>query len=588
MNKTIIQTIFLWYLITNLLLLFILGSLTLRDSTRVLTEETIKYTHNIMEQATASLNFNLEQVQQPLIILANNPSVILALKSYERMSIGERVNHDRNIAEVISNVSAFKSLISDILIVGKNGYINNLDARRTLRWDYKFNEQPWFKDSISTSTRAFISLGLHKQDYYQNWIRKYNQLTLSIAIPVFDYQKNVVGSIICNLDLEKLKEFLDSADFEEGTTFLINEDGTILFHGDPALIGTKLALNKISILKSGKTETFHEKLNGEDYLFMYYPTIVGKWKLMSAIKKSDIKAHSDPLKKAVVSILCLCLLANICISILITGKISAPVKRLLATLEKSAEESLYTKSRNYKYRELNQIGNRFEELMKRIRTLIKQNYLSEIALKESELKTLHSQINPHFLFNTLQLLQTEIVCGEPKSSNQIILSLGNQLRYTMYQAHEIVEIEKELNYIKDYLYIIQKKYDDQGIQVQYSFPDNAIYDYKILKLLLQPIVENSIKHGFEENPKNGEINIGGIVGKNKLMLYIKDNGKGIRNDKLTELNRFLRTPTLQVETIGLYNVNQRIKLKFGSQYGIYIRSKENQYTIVYIFLPKIK
>jgi two-component system, sensor histidine kinase YesM len=587
MNKTIIQTIFLWYLITNLLLLFILGSLTLRDSTRVLTEETIKYTYNIMEQETASLNFNLEQVQQPLFILANNPSVISALKSYGRMSIEERVNHDRNIAEVISNVTAFKSLISDILIVGKNGYINNLDARRTLRWDYKFNEQPWFKASIATSTRAFISLGLHRQDYYQKGIRKYNQLTLSIAIPVFDYQKNVVGSIICNLDLEKLKEFFYSTDFKEGNTFLINEDSTILFHGDPTLIGTKLALKKVSILTSGKTGTFQEKLNDEDYLFMYYPTIVGNWKLMSAIKKSDIKAHSDPLKKAVISILCLCLIANICISILITRKISLPVKKLLATLEKSAEESLYIKSRNYKFRELNQIGNRFEKLMKRIRTLIKQNYLSEIALKESELKTLHSQINPHFLFNTLQLLQTEIVCGEPKSSNQIILSLGNQLRYTMYQAHEIVEIEKELNYIRDYLYIIQKKYD-QGIQVQYSFPDNSIYDYKILKLLLQPIVENSIKHGFEENPKNGEINIGGIVGKNKLMLYIKDNGKGIRNDKLTELNRFLNTATLQVETIGLYNVNQRIKLKFGSQYGIYIRSKENQYTNVYIILPKIK
>lgn len=587
MDRTIIRTIFLWYLITNLLLLFILGGLTLRNSTKLLTEETVTYTYNVMDQETASFNFNLEQVQQSLFILVNNPSVIRALKSYNRMSIEERLNHDRNIVEVVSSVSAFKSLISDILIVGKNGYINNLDARRTLRWDYKFNEQSWFRKSIATSTRTLITLGLHRQDYYQNGIRKYNQLTMSIAIPVLDYQNNVVGSIICNLDFEKLKEFFDSADFEEGTTFLIDEDGTILFHGDSTLIGTQLALNKAGILTRDKPGTFHEKLNGEDHLFIYHPTTVGKWKLMSVIKMSDIKAHSDPLKRAIVGILILCILANICISILITLKISAPVKKLLATLEKSAEESLYAKSRNYKYRELNQIGNRFEELMKRIRTLIKQNYLSEIALKESELKTLHSQINPHFLFNTLQLLQTEIVCGEPKSSNQIILSLGNQLRYTMHQAHEIVEIEKEINYIKDYLYIIQKKYD-QGIQVQYSFPDNTIYDYKILKLLLQPIVENSIKHGFEENPTNSEINIGGAIGKNKIMLYIKDNGKGIRKGKLTELIRFINTPTLQVENIGLYNVNQRIKLKFGSQYGMYIRSKENQYTVVYIFLPKIQ
>src|SRR5690606_8638735 len=154
-------------------------------------------------------------------------------------------------------------------------------------------------------------------------------------------------------------------------------------------------------------------------------------------------------------------------------------------------------------------------------------------------------------------------------------------------SSELVEVEQEIKYIEDYLFIINKKYDDK-IKTTIRIDRKMTSVYKTLKLLLQPIVENCIKHGFNEDPQNNEIAISLYEGKNKLMFLVEDNGKGIPSSKLKSLKKELAISfDRQTSKIGLHNVNQRIKLKFGSQYGIKIRSQESKYTKVYLFLPKI-
>ena len=145
---------------------------------------------------------------------------------------------------------------------------------------------------------------------------------------------------------------------------------------------------------------------------------------------------------------------------------------LLSTLDKIGEDSIYIIKNKYKYRELNLISDKFRELVIRIESLVKQNYQSDIALKEVELKTLQSQINPHFLFNTLQLLQTEIVCGSTEDSNHLVLSLSSLLRYSMKQSEEMVELEQEIQNVRDYLYIVNKKYDDR-IDIEFLIQDES-------------------------------------------------------------------------------------------------------------------
>ncbi|WP_141506252.1 cache domain-containing sensor histidine kinase [Paenibacillus luteus] len=587
-GKTIIRTIMFSYLLVNILLLLLLGLLSVRDSTTSLTKEITQSSYKMMEQAARGFSFNLEEATRPLVLLASHYSLGAMMNPGREMDVEGRIQHERNIADVAFGVSSLQSLVSDILILGENGYVNNLDGRKSLRWNYLFIEQDWFKQAISgTPNKGFITLGLHKQDYYlENNISKYNRPTLSIALPVKDYAREPIGAVIANLDLDKINGMFEFNSYQNNESiFMIDTQQTIIVHKDTAAIGTKLDFSGIELIYASDSGSLVTELDGKETLVIFHPTAVQGWRMISTIPMSIISGQADSLKSKLIGFIYLCLLLNLLISITITVRISRPFRRLLFTLDKIGGDSTYVKTNNYKYRELNLIGNKFKELVIRIETLVKQNYQSEIALKEVELKTLQSQINPHFLFNTLQLLQTEIVCGSTEDSNQLVLSLSSLLRYSMKQSEEMVELEREVQNVRDYLYILNKKYDDR-IDIEYRIPDGSILKHGTIKLILQPLVENVVLHGFGENPQSAKMTISVVAVKKGIMIAIRDNGRGIEKSRCNQLARELSLRDFKPDGIGLYNVNQRIRLKFGPNYGLKLRSKKGVYTTVYVVLPK--
>jgi two-component system sensor histidine kinase YesM len=588
-GKSIIRTMMFSYLFVNILLLLLLGWLSIRDSTTSLTGEITQSSYKIMEQAARGLSFHLEEATRPLVILAGHFSVKSLMNPGGQVDVEGRIQHERNIADVAFGVTSLQSLISDILILGENGYVNNLESRQTLRWNYPFTAQDWFRQAVSeTPSRGFIPLGLHLQDYYtENMISKYNRPTLSIALPVKDYKQKPIGAVIANLDLNKIGGMFElTANQNQQNVFMIDHRRTVIVHRDAAAIGTKLDFPGIEKIDAGDSGSFITEIDGKETLVTFHPTTVQGWKMVSTIPMSVIRSQADPLKSNLFGFIYLCLLLNLLISILITARISRPFGRLLSALDKIGEDSVYVISNDYKYRELNLIGNKFKELVHRIKTLVKQNYQSEIALKEVELKTLQSQINPHFLFNTLQLLQTEIVCGSTEESNQLVLSLSSLLRYSMKQSEEMVELEQEIRNVKDYLFILNKKFDNR-IDIEYRIPDESVLKHRTIKLILQPVIENVVRHGFGENPHEAKVTIGVAAVRKGIMIAIRDNGKGMPKRQLQQLRKRLNDRDHKPERIGLYNVNQRIRLKFGPDYGLKIRSIPGEFTAVYIVLPKV-
>lgn len=587
-GKTIIRTIMFSYLVVNILLLLLLGLLSVRDSTASLTKEVTQSSYKVMEQVARGLSFNLEEATRSLVLLAGHYSVRSLMNPGRGMDIEGRIQHERNIADLAFGVSSLQSMISDILILGKNDYVNNLDGRKSLRWNYSFTKQAWFKQAISdTASKGFISLGLHMQDYYfESNISKYNMPTLSIALPVKDYTLRTIGAVIANLDLAKINGMFELSSYQNNESiFMIDNQHNIIAHREIAAIGTKLNFTGAELIHAGNSGSFVTELDGEKTLVIFHPTAVQGWSMISTIPMSVIKGQADSLKSNLIDFIYLCLLLNILISILITSKISRQFGRLLSNVDKIGKDSIYVIMNKYKYRELNLIGDKFRELVVRIESLVKQNYQSDIALKEVELKTLQSQINPHFLFNTLQLLQTEIVCGSTEDSNHLVLSLSGLLRYSMKQSDEMVELEQEIQNVKDYLYIVNKKYDNR-IDIKFHIPDGAILKNRMLKLILQPLVENVVLHGFGENPQSAKMTISVVTVKKGILIVIHDNGKGISKNRYRQLARQLNKQDIMPDGIGLFNVNQRIRLKFGPQYGLKIRSKQGVFTTVYIVLPK--
>ncbi|GIQ68222.1 sensor histidine kinase [Xylanibacillus composti] len=590
LERTISQTILLSYLLVNLLLLLLLGLLSIQDSTKILTEEIIASSNKVMEQAASGLSFNLEETRRSLVLLAGNYAAISIMGEKSPVQMSNILQYERSLKEITAGIHTYQSLISDVLILGKNGYVLNLDGRNSLNWEYAFEEQPWVQEAFNTRQKGnFFSLGIHLQDYYlPHDISRYEQPTLSVAMQVRGFGGKVVGAVIANLDLNKINGMFERSAYQSsGNIFLVDENRRIIVHQDRRKIGETLYFEGMNQIDREAAGNFTAKINDDEHLIIYQPTLISGWKMLSTVPMTEITNQSAPIKSNLARILYLCIVLNILISAFITYRISRPVNKLLRTLDRIGEDdgSLYVYAQHYRYRELNYIGNKFRELMIRINQLIEQNYLSQISLKEEELKALQSQINPHFLFNTLQLLQTEIVCGNMASSNHIVVSLSNLFRYSMRQAEEVVELRKEIEHVKDYLYIMNKKYNDR-ISISMHIPQD-LQSVQVPKLILQPIVENSIRHGFGDDRREGSIQLYAARVRRGLLFMVRDNGKGMDQESLRMLRKHIEKPNRKTGNIGLYNVSQRIKLKYGNEYGIILRSSEGAYMTVYLILPAV-
>ncbi|MCZ8518218.1 MULTISPECIES: cache domain-containing sensor histidine kinase [Paenibacillus] len=587
LRKTMIRHVLFSYLGLNLLLLFLLGAVSIRDSSATLTEEVTKASYRVMEQAALGFRFNLEEAKRTLAGFAGHPSVVQMLRAGDRLPVEEKLLHERNISDLAFGVSSFQSLVSDILILGRNGYVNNLDGRKSLRWDYPFGDQPWFKAALSAPQGSgFVTLGLHTQNYYvSSALSRANTSVLSIALPLADGGREPVGAVIANLDLKKINGLFERSSYGNGEQiFMVDANRTVIVHKDSGAIGRTLDFPEIGRIEQGESGSFFSEIDGKEQLVIYQPTGVDGLRLLSTVPMSEIRGQADPLRAKLTGILYGCLLLNALVSILLTVRLSRPFSRLLHTLDSLGEDSLYVVPKNYKYLELNLIGQKFKELVGRIEQLVKMNYSSQIALQEARWKTLQSQIQPHFLFNTLQLLQTEIVCGSAADSNRIILALSSLLRYSMQRSPGTVTLQEELENVRDYLFILAKKYDNR-IRFVSHIEDPALLEGRTIKLILQPLVENAILHGFRENPVDAEIHIRVAAVKKGILVTITDNGCGMSWERRRWVGQQLSEEEMESGSIGMRNVDRRIKLSCGPEYGLRVRSTSGGGTRIHVLLP---
>ena len=224
-----------------------------------------------------------------------------------------------------------------------------------------------------------------------------------------------------------------------------------------------------------------------------------------------------------------------------------------------------------------------------LKILKEQKEKDQLALRQQQIQfeLLASQINPHFLFNTLETIRMHALLSNQTELNNIILKLGQTLRYALDAPSSTTTLAKALEYLEAYLEIQHFRFQDK---LNYSIQIHPNLDPKeiiVLPFLLQPLAENSVIHGFSTKKKGGKITVNVLTRNQNLLITISDNGCGIAPDKLKELNEALACYREAVTTshIGIHNVNNRIKLHYGEDYGLFFESTETEGTTVTIKIP---
>lgn len=279
----------------------------------------------------------------------------------------------------------------------------------------------------------------------------------------------------------------------------------------------------------------------------------------------------------------LLLLLVIILSYYIPRSITMPITRISRVTDQVAKGNLSVRAAAESGAEARMLSDSLNAMIDKINELLDQVTTEQIRLRKAEFELLQAQINPHFLYNTLDTIVWLAEAGDQKRVVSMVGNLSDFFRTSLNQGKDIISIREELAHVRSYLEIQQVRYQDI-LRYEITVPED-LYEYKIPKITIQPLVENALYHGIKNKRGQGTITITGERSENGFVLYVRDNGIGMTQERLNEVRAGIQKLSYTGKEIyGLYNVNERIRLNFGETYGISIESTYGEGTCVSISL----
>ena len=365
-----------------------------------------------------------------------------------------------------------------------------------------------------------------------------------------------------------------------GDFYIINNKNDVLFSTKEDIIGSKY-------FGSNRNEIFTALEEQKEYLANFATSEKFHFSIINLILKKRLFSQLQTIKWKLSFFIFLSLLIIALISAVILNIILKRLKILLNNMLKVQEGNLNVRINVKANDEIGHIGTVFNNMCEKLKNYIEKVYLSEIKQRKAEIKALQAQINPHFIYNTLATLQTKAEIAKNNELSNFINNLGNIFRFSFRNDEKYIRLEHDLEFIISYIDIQNYRFDNK-IEMILDI-DEKVMDYAIPKLLLQPIVENAIIHGFSHKDSDCILTIRGrILEKEKIILSVEDNGIGMSANKIKEIQKkSLKFDQIKEDNLhlGLVNTNQRMKLIFGKDYGLKITSHKNKGTKVIIILP---
>ena len=439
----------------NLSLVTVVIGIILIISTKVMCDEVSNYTGEILRHLSYQFNNYLEYSQEKLMSVYRTGGFTGSFSS-SAFTPQEMLNLDRRLNQTLQGTGLYDKLLSDILIIGKNGYIYNTQERSNLKSGYIFEEQNWYRKFISESSVSnthICLLSTHACDYYSPYHGIKDDEVFSMGMIIANKSGEYVGSLLADFDISEVEQLLKLGNYEQnGDIYLLDTNGNIVCQSRPD--------DKKMNIYSSTSGCYFATINKIFSLISYQTTEFG-WKIVYVVPFRSLMDHNEPLFRFAVFIFGVFIGINIVASKWAAMSINKPVNRLKSNIQKVDFRDMCLETETYDYDELNTIAQKFSTLLQKLNDLINKDYRAQIQINKLRLYSLQSQLNPHFLMNTLQLLQTEIICGNVIKANSIVVSISRLLHYSLYNTSDEVPIADEIGYVKRYLGLMSLKYESE-------------------------------------------------------------------------------------------------------------------------------
>lgn len=442
--------------------------------------------------------------------------------------------------------------------------------------------EKWFTSSVSSLSGTMFFSDLTSDDIFVSPTKNDERL-IGLTRQIIDFSNNkVTGILLLTISADKFQWLLSSNIQYDNQMLSIYDDSNKLIASSNENFSNDFSLSSLNFKDSVGTLTYNK-----NKYFLYESTISDlNWTIVNAIPNSTIYKSNFIYVLYFITNLIFFMILICILYVCFIKRIFNPILTLVKNMSSNNIENNLNQELSYNNNdELGLLFKSYNEMKSRISNLININYKTQIEQKELELKQLQNQINPHFIYNTLEAIHMMAEINGDLDTSKMAQYFGSIIRYSMNRKINTVTLEKELNIIDNYIYL-QKIRFDQLFTIENNVPETLL-QCEIIKMIIQPLIENSIYHGLSECSSEGKIIIQGEQIGDELLLTISDNGIGIDDDTLRDLNGYINDKNTKFKGIALRNINRRLKLKYGEQYGLEVFSVKGNGTSMVLTLPFI-
>lgn len=573
-NLSIQSSIFMYFTVTAIIAIALISLIIFQRFTNSLNATIIEENSGIVGQLGESVDSYLRNVMKVSDSIYYN-----VIKNTDISN--DDIKKGMNLIYVNND-----NMIDDIaLISGKGELIESMPALR-LKDNSNVLEKDFFKKSMAESEYINFSMP-HIRDLFDRNENSYSWvISLSRAVEVTDEGKATQALLLINLNYMYFEEIFSNVNLGNGGyVYLTNDRGDIIWHPKQNEIysGRFKEDNKYAAtLKDGITV---ENLRGKNITLNVRTIGYTGWKLVGVTPSAALGVDGIKFRFFVLFVADLFLFLLAMINAFISDKISNPIKRLDGSVREIESGNLDVEIVPSGSYEVEHLGKSIKNMLGRIKVLMSDLVAEHNAKRKSEFDTLQSQINPHFLYNTLDIIVWMIENENSDKAVNIVTALAKFFRISLSKGKNIITVKDEVEHVRNYLMIQNMRFKNR---FEYSIDvDEKVLSYSSLKLMLQPLVENAIYHGMEFMDGDGEIDVKVFKEDDSLYFTITDNGLGMSEDMVETLLSKDFVPSKKGSGIGVKNVNERIKLYFGSEYGLKVESEPDEGTKITIHLPAV-
>lgn len=574
-NLNLKTKLLLSYIVITILPTALLGYIAYSQYVLSVERQVGIYVPRLLNQANNNLERQIDQYYDEMGQIYNYPDVmnILRDETYQ------------NVSSARQEVHKVENYLAGNFMEGSRNYIiGAFIASKNRLFQYSitgFTSGYSTKDKIGLYGNAY-KLSTEEQIFFphETVLQFYeNKPYVLLVKQIIDYEnRNNLGTLYVAIDLAFMEKTLATVDEQEDATmWMFDKQNYYIYHTDPNLIGSRDTEMANYPISSGSFQS-------KSILFSSAQSVHNRWTFMHAIPVSHLTEESDFVRNLTIFSFFAIVTLAIISSVLLAWGVAKPIQHLVKEMKKAEKGDFNINLPEESDNEVGTLSKAFTKMLYEIEELIDEKYDMELKQKEAELYALQSQINPHFMYNTLENIAFMVEDGEQEVVVGMVTNLGRMLRYSLGNKDQMVPLQLELRHADDYLMIQKARFEET---LMYFITTNGdVLDNIMPKFMLQPLIENALEHGFIA----GEMLVIQIQVTERagiMEIIIEDNGRGMSASQLREVERKLEMEhTINKEdSFGLTNVNGRLVLHFGNEFRLKIASKEGRGTVITLNIP---